>query len=374
VTRKPAPRAPGIAGLLGRDWLFTLSLSLFVGVVTWFGHSVIDFLSPPDAVISAPTFIGQTETDATDLAQRTRLHAVVVAHTASDRYPKDVVMSQEPAPGVEVRPGRQISLIISTGVEIVPMPDLRYESLREVHFDLAHYRFQLGKTTTVVSDDVPADHVVSQNPPPLTSARVGSIVDLQISSGAPPGVSVPDFTHMSIDDARTEAERDHVQLGQVVWTPFGLYGPARGVVVRQLPYPGTHLSAGQSVSLQVSAGPLETGYLVHQVHALATVPATIDVALVRIVVRDDAGTRTMFSGYARGRQKFDFDITAIGTSALDMYVADSLVSSTSLGVEPPQQEQQQERPLPKGFKRPDPFSTPTPVPKRKSIPPRKSAG
>ncbi len=50
---------------------------------------------------------------------RVRAHAralQVIATQPSDRFPKDVVMSQQPAAGSRVREGRQVSLVVSTGV------------------------------------------------------------------------------------------------------------------------------------------------------------------------------------------------------------------------------------------------------------------
>ena len=47
-------------------------------------------------------------------------------------------MRQDPPQGAQVREGRQISLVVSSGVQIFAMPDLRYESMREVGLDLSH--------------------------------------------------------------------------------------------------------------------------------------------------------------------------------------------------------------------------------------------
>jgi serine/threonine-protein kinase len=115
-----------------QDWYFAVALALFVGVTVWFGRAIQDFISPPSKSISAPTLVGETLADASATAQRVHVKAIVVQRVASDRYPRDVVMRQDPPAGAQVREGRQISLVISTGVQIVAMPDLRYESLREV--------------------------------------------------------------------------------------------------------------------------------------------------------------------------------------------------------------------------------------------------
>ena len=255
--------------LLDRDWTFALALAFAVGVVVWFGRSVQDFFVPSAQSVLVPAMVGQTQDDATSECTQLGLRCNVIASQPSDRFPKDVVMSQAPPSGSHVRAGRVVSLVVSTGVTIISMPDLRFESLRNAGLDLNRLRLQLSKTTTIADDDVPANHVVAQDPMPLSSVREGTKVTLTLSKGPPSGVRVPDFTGRSVDDARALAAQSGIHLGQVVWTPFGAGGPPRGVVVRQKPASGEEIDPFDGVSLQVSAGPGEYGYLVRQVHLSA---------------------------------------------------------------------------------------------------------
>ena len=322
-------------GAIDRDWLFAIAFAFAVGVSVWFGRSIRDFFSPAAANVLVPAFAGQTQIDALTEAGRLKLKAVVVAEQPSDRYPKDVVMSQQPIPGSRVREGRQISLIISRGATISAMPDVRFESLREAGLDLAHVKLQLAKTTLVANDDIPANHIVEQNPPPNTAVREGTQVTLTLSKGPPNGIKVPDFIGDDVDFARREATREKVHLGQIVWTPFGPNGPPRGRIVRQTPAAGTTIDPFDTVSLQVSAGPKEYGYLVRQVHVTATVPARDSAANVRMEVRDETGTWNVYNGYAQGGAKLDFNLTVVGTAELDTYINNELLNQAKLGNDEP---------------------------------------
>jgi serine/threonine-protein kinase len=284
--------------------------------------------------VYVPAFTGQTGADVRAECGRIHLRCVVIATQPSDRYPKDVVMNQQPASGTRVREGRQISLVVSSGVVIFPMPDLRFESLRNANLDLNHFKLQLDKTTYVNDDNVPRDHVVGQDPLPLASVRQGSKITLTLSKGPPSGVKVPNFTGMSLDDARGAAQRARIHLGQVVWTPFGPGGPRRGEIVRQNPGPGATMDPFEEVSLQVSAGPGEYGYLIRQVHVSATVPPRDDAARVRIEIRDDTGTWNVYDSYAQGGQKLDFTVTAVGSAEVDTYINNELLNQTTVGREP----------------------------------------
>jgi serine/threonine-protein kinase len=330
----PAGRRRRFAPLLDRDWAFAIALAFAVGVMVWFGRSIKDFFAPTAATVYVPAFTGQTNLDAHAECGRLRLRCVVIATQPSDRYPKDVVSNQQPAAGARVREGRQISLVVSTGVVIFPMPDVRFETLRNAGVDLNRLKLELDKTSYIVDDNVPRDHIVGQDPAPLASVRQGTKVSLTLSKGPPGGVKVPNYTGMSIDEARSAAQHDRVHLGQIVWTPFGTSGPSRGVIVRQSPNAGATIDPFEEVSLQVSAGPGEYGYLIRQVHASATVPPRDDAAHVRIEIRDDTGTWNVYDGFAQGGQKLDFNVTAVGTGEIDTYINNELLNQTQIGREP----------------------------------------
>jgi len=323
-----------------RDWTFPIVFAAFVGVLVWFGHDIYEFLLPPANTITVPSFVGQASSDAAAAAVEMHLTAVVVDHATSDRYPKGVVMSQRPDAGTTVRAGRQVDFVVSDGIISRVMPDLRYQSMREVQLDLSRAKLTLGTVTYVKSDLVPGGHVVDQDPQPLVNVIEGESVNVVLSKSGPPLVRVPAFTGLSIDEARNLASKSSIKLGQIVWTPLGKKGPKHGMVARQSIPPNTKISPYEPVSLQVSAGPNESGYIIRQVHVLASVPVSGDAeadqsVLVVLRVRDATGQYDAYRAFAQPGQKLDFTVTAVGTSVVSLYVNDALVGETRLGDEPP---------------------------------------
>jgi beta-lactam-binding protein with PASTA domain len=315
-------------------------LVAFVAILVWFGRQIFDFLIPSSATVTVPSFVGQTLGDANAEIGRLQLTSAVVDHTTSDRYPKDVVIMQRPDAGEVVRQGRQVSFVISDGILARLMPDLRYQSMREVQLDLSHAHLELGKISYAKSDVIPEGHVIAQSPSPLMSVHQGDVVALLVSQGGRPNLKVPDFVGLTVDEARELATTSGVKLGQIVWTPLGGGGPSHGIVARQLPPPDAKIASYDPVSLQVSAGPNQSGYIIRQVHVLVSVPSpngdSSDAQLdVRLAVADATGTYDLYHAYAEPGQKLDFTVTAIGTSVLDMYVNNTLVGETRLGTEPP---------------------------------------
>ena len=314
-------------------------LACFVGVVVWFSHAIHDFLLPAADTVTVPSFVGQNITDAQTAAHRMNLSSSVIGHTTSDRYPKGVIVNQLPESGTKVREGRQVSFVVSDGIVSRLMPDLRYQSMREVNLDLVRTHLQLGKVSYVKSDVVPENHVISQDPQALANVLEGDRVDLVVSKGGAASVRVPQFVGMKIDDARVLAERSGIKLGQLVWTPLGKGGPPHGAVSRQSIAPGTKVPSYEAISLQVSSGPNESGYIVRQVRVLASVPVPENIKpgdSVKVVlrVRDATGQYDAYRAFAQPGQKIDFVVTAVGTSVVDFYVNDVLVGETRLGNEP----------------------------------------
>ncbi len=267
------------------------------------------------------------------------LSATVIDHGMSDRYPKGVVMNQRPEAGSSVRAGRLVSFVVSDGMLAHLMPDLRYQSMREVNLDLGRAHIKLGKIVYAKSDVVPAGHVIDQDPQPLANVLEDDTVNLTVSKGGAPVLHVPDVVGMTIDDARTAISRAGVTIGQIVWTPLGSRGPAHGVVARQSIAPGAKIAPYDPLSIQVSAGPNESGYILRQVRILASVPVpqgakSGDSVKVVLRVRDATGAYDAYRAYAQPGQKIDFTVSALGTSVVDFFANDVLVGETRLGNEP----------------------------------------
>lgn len=322
-----------------RDWIFPIVLAAFVGVMVWFGHQIYEFLLPPADTITIPSFVGQAQSNASAAAQQMNLVPQVIDHATSDRYPQGVVMGQRPEAGTTVRAGRQVDFIVSDGIVTRVMPDLRYQSMREVQLDLIRAKLTLGRVTTVKNDVVPAGHVIDQDPQPLTNITEGETVNLTISKGGTATVKVPAFTGMEIDQARDQADKLGIKIGQIVWTPLGKSGPKHGIVARQSVPPQTKISQYEPISLQVSAGPNESGYIIRQVHVLASIPSSGDAQAdqtvqVTLRVRDATGQYDAYRAYAQPGQKLDFTVTAIGTSVVQLFVDNTMVGETRLGDEP----------------------------------------
>ncbi len=157
-----------------------------------------DFVAPSATDILIPAFAGQTLEDANAECERWGVVCSVLERDASDRFPRDVVITQQLLAGTQRARGPKDFVRRGTGVQIFPMPDLRFESLRNVATPNSDaWKLTLAGTTTVANDDVPANYVLTEDPVPLTSVREGSSVHLTLSKGPPASVVLPTFVTLA---------------------------------------------------------------------------------------------------------------------------------------------------------------------------------
>ncbi len=126
---------------------------------------------------------------------------------ASDKLPKDYVISQDPAAPVDVDKGSTVTLTVSTGASTVPVTDVKGQSQEEARQHLQDDGLVVGSVDRVDDPNTPKDHVVSTDPAIGTSVAKGSAVKLVLSSGQ---VKVPDLVGKTVEQARTMLTNLHI--------------------------------------------------------------------------------------------------------------------------------------------------------------------
>jgi eukaryotic-like serine/threonine-protein kinase len=120
-------------------------------------------------------------------------------HAYSDSVTKGKVVGTTPAAGKTVEAGSSVVLVVSKGVQKLPVPSVEGMTLTGATAVLDHLGFVVTHTRAF-SSTVAVDNVISSSPPAKTVAAKGSTVSLVISKG-PQLVMVPRVTGESIADA-----------------------------------------------------------------------------------------------------------------------------------------------------------------------------
>lgn len=236
------------------------------------GSIVELYVSTGRAETQVPPLVGQTLDNARILITNAGLEVGTVSERPDAEYAEGVVIEQSPAQGVEVGAGTPINLVVSTGPELVSIPDVVGRTERDATAELQ----ELGLRVTVndeFSSEVDEGLVIRTDPVADTEAQSGDTVLLVVSMGPRP-VQVPNLTGFT--PAQAKAALD--ELGLVMNTSAStqpVVDPAQdGRVVSQFPTAGTQVFPGDVVTITLGkfeAPPTTTT-------STTTIPATTTTA------------------------------------------------------------------------------------------------
>jgi eukaryotic-like serine/threonine-protein kinase len=148
-----------------------------------------------------PYLVGQTQAAAAELLKQNSMSLGTIEGISSSTVPEGEVISQEPVAGEKQPPGTEVNIVVSTGPEMVTVPDdLAGRSERDVDFTLRG----LGLQVTVdpqYSDTVDEGIVMDTEPTGGTEMKVGDPIKIVVSQGPEP-IPVPNLIGMTEVEAR----------------------------------------------------------------------------------------------------------------------------------------------------------------------------
>lgn len=164
------------------------------------------FVSKGAQLFALPGLTGGTLDQAKTALNAAQMTLGNVTEAFDEKIPAGSVISQDPAPGKEVRHGTPVSLVVSKGPQPIPVPDVR-----GLPQDAAVKAIQDAGLKAVVAPEtvndksVPKGAVVAQSPGNGTLVR-GETVTLTVSKG-PKMVRVPSFIGKQAKDAQKDLEK-----------------------------------------------------------------------------------------------------------------------------------------------------------------------
>jgi len=211
------------------------------------GSSIDLYFSVGSERIPVPVVIGLTLEAAEQAIEDAGLVVGSVELRPDAEFAENTVVASSPVAGVEISPSIPVDLIVSSGPEIVPLPDVTELSEREATAQLT----DLGLRVTVneeFDDDVPEGDVIRTEPAPGEEVQSGDTVLLIVSLGPPP-VTVPDLTNMTEQQATATLNNLNLLI-RVANGRQPVADPAQdGLVVDQIPAPGSTADQGDTVTV-----------------------------------------------------------------------------------------------------------------------------
>ena len=217
------------------------------GAEAEFGSTVDVFVSAGSERIAVPPLVGLSEEAARNAIEGVGLSVGQVTQQADPDIEPGFVISSSPVAGQEISPAIPVDLVVSSGPEIVPLPDVSGMIEREATAELN----DLGLRVSVneeFNDDFAEGEVIRTEPTAGTEVQSGDTILLIVSLGPTP-VTVPDLDEMTESEATNTLNAVNLVI-RVANTRQPVTNPdLDGRVVDQVPAAGTTAEQGDTVTV-----------------------------------------------------------------------------------------------------------------------------
>ncbi|MGB3411287.1 MAG: Stk1 family PASTA domain-containing Ser/Thr kinase [Microthrixaceae bacterium] len=220
-------------------------LAILGGLLAW-------FLLSSDAAdqVAVPSLIGLPQAEAETALRDVGLKPEVEKR-ASASVEAGVVLAQDPGKDADVDKGSTVKIVVSSGTEMVQVPDVR--TLSQVDAErLLTEKNLLPRTTAEENPDAEAGTVISQDPAPLVEVPPGSVVNLVVSKGVGQAL-VPDVIGRPLAQAQAAIQGAGLRFANATEAPSSTI--ASGSVISVDPGVGASVEKNALVQIVVSSGP-----------------------------------------------------------------------------------------------------------------------
>ena len=179
----PAPRR--IGGVLLAVNLFLLLALIGAGALVF--NWIKPFLSPANQVV-VPELRGKTLTEAKAIANESHFKLAVQDQVYMDDKPANTIYQQKERPGDKILEGKEVTIWVSKGPEMVLIPNVEEVTLDKAQKDLEKVGLKVGTISRRFDPITPTGVVLEQLPRGDGSERRarGTKIDLTLSKGPEP--------------------------------------------------------------------------------------------------------------------------------------------------------------------------------------------
>lgn len=204
---------------------------------------------------TVPNVIGETQESAAKILQELG-YSVSVTNQTSPAEAGNVV-GQDPGVGASLEPGRTVELTVSTGIDLVPIPDTEDKSITAAINALNAVGFvvtgePLEEASPIAGDgslDIEAGNVIRTEPQAGELRAAGTPVQLVVSTGFPT-VLVPQLTGAAADSA-VQSLRNVNLVPEQVYEDLEAGDANIGRVISQSPAASSEVELNSQVTLTI---------------------------------------------------------------------------------------------------------------------------
>ena len=274
--------------------------------------------------VEVPDVTGKTVVEAQNILAKAKL-----GYTIDEEYNIKVapgtVISQNPGAKRMVKEGRKITLVVSKGVELGDVPNLKGKRLTEAKAMLKASRFELGRVSYRYVSGAPEETILEQSVAPPAKLPIGTKLDVVINIKSDQ-VVLPDLVGLSSTSAKNKLNDLGLVLGKVNTV---VSKEPDNTVIEMNPASKEVVNVGTVVDITVSKNAESTKPQQSQ-YVEFIVPAGSDHQEIKIVVVDDAGSRVVYNNAHKPGVRLRQQIEGTGNIRVQFYSNDKLVEERSL--------------------------------------------
>jgi len=285
-------------------------------------------------VVTVPDLKGKTIVEAEEILDKSHL-TYILSEEYSEDVPAGQVSSQDPPANSKVKEGRKILLVISKGVEQGVAPNLVGKNLTVAKQLLKSAKLKLGTVTVRYAAGKPVDSVLEQSVRAKTKVDANTKINLivNISDGQ---TVVPSVSGMTLDAAKALLSDAGLQLGTVTEKPDA---SAKNNVLTTDPDIGSVVGKSTVVNVTVSTGDPSKKDEKADKNALDSgsakivefvVPSGQDRNEVKLVLINEKGTSTVYTGLARPGVRLRQQVEIAGPTRVQFYANGTLVEDRKI--------------------------------------------
>jgi serine/threonine-protein kinase len=202
------------------------------------------------ATIIVPNVIGQDVNNARKHIENRELTFEIEKELYSDKVPEGSVISQIPLPKSFVKEGRFIYVTVSKGKELVSVPYINGQVIRNAKLNLMKVGLELGEVNYEFSESVGKDTIIYQSFSAGSKIPYGSQVSIIVSKGSELQLKVPMLIGLSEQEALDLISESGLLLGHTEYRQDNTFVP--NIVIDQIPPPGTISGPQTTIRIVVS--------------------------------------------------------------------------------------------------------------------------
>ena len=202
--------------------------------------------------ISMPNLVGMSYDEVRNTEEYSQFNFIIEERAMTDQYEAGVIYYQNVTAGTQVRANRTIRIKVSDGITTLYVPNLVGQDVSAAEQTLYDMGLDYSIRTQETEDDsIPADQVLSTDPPAGTQIEQNAIITLYISRGSvTAALRVPDVRGRTQEDATARLEAVGLQVSVTEVDS----DQAPGIVVEQSIAPNEFVPEDGTITISVSNG------------------------------------------------------------------------------------------------------------------------